>query len=67
MYEMARFYNETGMKIGTSAAANLLAAKQIGKEKGANFNVVTVFLDAVSIEEWSDVKSLQQIERKSNK
>ncbi|KMP91471.1 cysteine synthase [Bacillus wiedmannii] len=49
------------MKIGTSAAANLLAAKQIGKEKGTNFNVVTVFLDAVSIEEWSDVKSLQQI------
>ena len=43
-------------KIGTSAAANLLAAKQIGKEKGANFNVVTVFPDAGSIEEWSDVK-----------
>ncbi|MET3298833.1 UNVERIFIED_ORG: cysteine synthase [Bacillus proteolyticus] len=33
MYEMARFYNETGMKIGTSAAANLLATKQIEKEK----------------------------------
>ncbi|PEA78020.1 cysteine synthase [Bacillus wiedmannii] len=61
MYERARFYNETGMKIGTSAAANLLATKQIGKEKSANFNVVTVFPDAVSIEEWSDVKSLQQI------
>lgn len=58
---MARFYNETGMKIGTSAAADLLAAKQIGKEKGANFNVVTVFPDAGSIEEWSDVKSLQQL------
>ncbi|MFK4434154.1 cysteine synthase [Bacillus sp. RC54] len=58
---MARFYNETGMKIGTSAAANLLAAKQIGNEKGANFNVVTVFPDAGSIEEWSDVKSLQQL------
>jgi len=46
------------LKIGTSAAANLLAAKQIGKEKGANFNVVTVFPDAGSIEEWSDVKNL---------
>ncbi|RKF52645.1 cysteine synthase [Bacillus wiedmannii] len=67
LYEMARFYNETGMKIGTSAAANLLAAKQIGKEKGANFNVVTVFPDAGSIEEWSDVKSLQKIKRESNK
>ncbi|MGR4029524.1 cysteine synthase family protein, partial [Bacillus sp. ZZQ-131] len=33
-------------------------AKQIGKEKGANFNVVTVFPDAGSIEEWSDVKNL---------
>ncbi|MGR4029568.1 cysteine synthase family protein, partial [Bacillus sp. ZZQ-131] len=33
-------------------------AKQIGKEKGANFNVVTVFPDAGSIEEWSDVKKL---------
>ncbi len=63
---MARFYNETGMKIGTSAAANLLAAKQIGKEKGANFNVVTVFPDVGSIGEWSDVKSLQKIKRKSN-
>ncbi|TCW57848.1 hypothetical protein EC917_10230 [Bacillus thuringiensis] len=63
---MARFYNETGMKIGTSAAANLLATKQIGKEKGANFNVVTVFPDAGSIGEWSDVKSLQKIKRKSN-
>ncbi|QWI17213.1 cysteine synthase [Bacillus wiedmannii] len=67
MYEMARFYNETGMKIGTSAAANLLATKQIEKEKGANSNVVTVFPDAVSIEEWSDVKSLQKIKRESNK
>ncbi|MDC7974997.1 pyridoxal-phosphate dependent enzyme [Bacillus albus] len=67
LYEMARFYNETGMKIGTSAAANLLAAKQIGKEKGANFNVVTVFPDAGSIEEWSDVKSLQKIKKESNK
>ena len=35
---------------------NLLATKQIGKEKGANFNVVTVFPDAGSIEEWADVK-----------
>ncbi|MGH1285921.1 pyridoxal-phosphate dependent enzyme [Bacillus toyonensis] len=61
LYEMARFYKDTGMKIGTSAAANLLAAKQLGKEKGANFNVVTVFPDAGSIEEWSDVKSLAKI------
>ncbi|MED2711068.1 cysteine synthase family protein, partial [Bacillus toyonensis] len=44
-----------------SAAANLLAAKQLGKEKGANFNVVTVFPAAGSIEEWSDVKSLAKI------
>ncbi|WP_459502614.1 PLP-dependent cysteine synthase family protein [Bacillus sp. C1] len=58
LYEMARFYNETGIKIGTSAAANLLAAKQIGKEKGAEFTVVTVFPDAGSTEEWSDVESL---------
>lgn len=54
------------MKIGTSAAANLLAAKQIGREKGSDFNVVTVFPDAGSIEEWSDVKSLPKIRRKSN-
>lgn len=58
LYEMARFYNETGIKIGTSAAANLLAAKQIGREKGAGFNVVTVFPDAGSIEEWLDVENL---------
>ncbi|CAM4246529.1 cysteine synthase [Bacillus manliponensis] len=58
LYEMARFYNETGIKIGTSAAANLLAAKQIGREKGDKFNVVTVFPDAGSVEEWLDVDNL---------
>lgn len=54
------------MKIGTSAAANLLAAKQIGREKGSDFNVVTVFPGAGSIEERSDVKSLPKIRRESN-
>ncbi|GGE62266.1 PLP-dependent cysteine synthase family protein [Priestia taiwanensis] len=58
LYEMARFYSETGIKIGTSAAANLLAAKQLGREKGKDFNIVTVFPDAGTIEEWLDVETL---------
>lgn len=56
LYEMARFYKQTGIKIGTSAAANLLAAKKIAKEKGSTFNVVTIFPDAGSKEEWEDVE-----------
>ena len=66
LYEMARFYNETSMKIGTSAAANLLAAKQIGREKGSDFNVVTVFPDAVIHRRVVRCKELTKIRRESN-
>ncbi|GGJ25246.1 pyridoxal-phosphate dependent enzyme [Paenibacillus hunanensis] len=50
--EMKRFYDNTGIKIGTSAAANLLASKEIIKEQNRNFSVVTVFPDQGSDEEW---------------
>ena len=33
LYEMARFTKDTGIKIGTSAAANLLAAKTNWEKK----------------------------------
>ncbi|UFJ43132.1 pyridoxal-phosphate dependent enzyme [Brevibacillus humidisoli] len=52
LVEMRRFYEETGVKIGTSAAANLLAARRVAELLGSNAVVVTVFPDAGSPEEW---------------
>lgn len=49
---MREFYEETGVKIGTSAAANLAIARQVAKTLGAGKTVVTVFPDAGSPEEW---------------
>ncbi|MFX4303736.1 cysteine synthase [Alicyclobacillus tolerans] len=51
--EMKRYHNETVMKIGTFAAANKLAARAIAKRFGTNSNVVTIFPDAESPEEWA--------------
>ncbi|MCM3707370.1 pyridoxal-phosphate dependent enzyme [Cytobacillus firmus] len=51
--EMKKFYDETGIKIGTSAAANLKAAKEISCKLGENSTVVTIFPDQGSEEEWN--------------
>ncbi|WP_018132425.1 PLP-dependent cysteine synthase family protein [Effusibacillus pohliae] len=53
--EAKRFYVETGVQIGTSAAANLLAARSIAAELGTNSTVVTIFPDAGAPEEWSEI------------
>lgn len=53
--EMKRQYEETGIRIGTSAAANLLVARQVADELGPNATVVTIFPDAGTPEEWEDV------------
>jgi cysteine synthase len=60
LQEMHRFYEETGIKIGTSAAANLLASKELAKLLGPDANIVTVFPDAGSLEEWKDVENIVQ-------
>ncbi|QAS54735.1 PLP-dependent cysteine synthase family protein [Halobacillus litoralis] len=49
---MRDFYNKTGIKIGTSAAANYNAAKKISCKLGPGSNIVTIFPDQGSEEEW---------------
>lgn len=50
--EMARFASDTGIRIGSSAAANLLAARKVAARLGSEAVVVTVFPSAGSAEEW---------------
>lgn len=49
---MAEFFDETGVRIGSSAAANWLVAKEIAAELPRSGNVVTVLPDAGTPEEW---------------
>jgi cysteine synthase A len=49
---MAEFFDRTGMRIGSSAAANWLIACDIAAELPPTATVVTVFADAGTPEEW---------------
>jgi cysteine synthase A len=49
---MVEFLNLTGMRIGSSAAANWLTAREIAAEMPPDTSVVTVFPDAGTPEEW---------------
>ena len=49
---MLKFYKETNIKIGTSAAANFLAATDVAKRFAPNTAVITVFPSAGTKEEW---------------
>lgn len=44
--EVKRFFDDTGIKIGTSAAANLLAARETAHQLGSGKTVVTLFPSA---------------------
>lgn len=58
LYEMRDFFSKTGIKIGTSAAANLLAAKKVSERLDSNQNIITIFPDSGSEEEWEAVNNL---------
>lgn len=53
---MHDFYVKEGMKIGTSAAANLIAARKIARNKGKDYCTATIFPSLASPEEWRDVE-----------
>ncbi len=55
---MRIFFEETGIQIGTSAAANLLAAQKAAIQLGPQANVVTIFPDQGWPEEWVDANAL---------
>lgn len=50
---MCSFHRETGIRIGSSSAANLAAAREIARELGEGAIVVTVFPSAGTREEWA--------------
>jgi len=52
MAGMAELHAATGMRVGSSAAANWLSARAIAREMAPNETVVTVFPCAGSPEEW---------------
>ncbi len=49
---MVRFEDETGRRIGTSAAANWLVSWKLAKELTPDDTIVTIFADGGSPEEW---------------
>jgi len=53
---MMDFYQREGLKIGSSAAANLYAAREIAKNKGKGHCTVTIFPALATSEEWNDVE-----------
>jgi cysteine synthase A len=55
---MREFYERTGRWIGSSAAANWLAAHDIAQRLGAGSTVFTVFPSAASEAEWARVEAL---------
>ncbi len=52
MRGMVEFRALSGLKIGSSAAANWLIAREVARELGPDQTVVTVFPDAGTPEEW---------------
>lgn len=56
--EMREFHHETGLRVGSSAAANLLAAREVASELGTGAVVATVFPSLASPEEWSRSQKL---------
>ncbi|MGW7574683.1 PLP-dependent cysteine synthase family protein [Streptomyces sp. NPDC054765] len=55
---MAEFHRLTGVRIGSSAAANWLAAREVAASLPASATVVTVLPDAGTPEEWQQAAAL---------
>ena len=51
----AEFFSLTGMRIGTSAAANWLVARQVAAELPSDAVVATAFADAGTPEQWDEI------------
>jgi cysteine synthase A len=59
--EMLRTLEEVGMRIGTSAAANLLSAREMARVLGKGKNVVTVLPDAGSQNDWTQAQAYKTL------
>jgi cysteine synthase A len=59
--EVSSFARLTGIRLGTSAAANWLAAKHVAKQLGPDATVVTVFPSLITPEEWENIRHLEEL------
>jgi hypothetical protein len=59
--EVCNFARLTGISIGTSAAANWLAAKHVALRLGPGATVVTVFPSLITSEEWENIGRLEEL------
>jgi len=59
--EVNRFARLTGMRIGSSAAANWLAARTVARRLGPGATVVTVFPSLITPEEWENIVQLRRV------
>jgi cysteine synthase A len=55
------FARLTGIRLGTSAAANWLAARTVAQRLGPGRTVVTVFPALITPEEWDNIKGLERV------
>lgn len=58
LHSMAEFRSLTGYRIGTSAAANWIVAREVAATLDATDTVVTLFPDAGTVEDWVRVDEL---------
>ena len=54
--EMSRFQEETGVKVGSSAAANLIVARRVAERLDVGSVVATAFPSAGALEEWRSIE-----------
>lgn len=59
--EVLRFSDLAGARLGTSAAANWLAARQIARELGEGSIIATVFPSLITPEEWANIIRLREL------
>jgi len=58
--EMFRFYLQTGLMIGSSAAANLLAARELAADLDESKNILTIFPSKAFEEEQTEILELSK-------
>ena len=56
--ELRRLTSVTGLRIGSSAAANLLAAREVARRVGPGGCVATIFPSAATPDEWRQAQAL---------
>ena len=59
--EVLRFSQLAGVRIGTSAAANWLAARHVARQLGPGGVVATVFPSLITPEEWVNIQRLKAL------